>query len=76
MPLSTNRYLSFTLHDTHNSGGDPVMRTLYVGMDIHKNFIQVTAMDETGTLYMSSDSKVMKKTSNDLLKVSKPKRYK
>ncbi|MCX6660976.1 MAG: IS110 family transposase [Euryarchaeota archaeon] len=26
------------------------MRTLYVGMDIHKNFIQAAAMDQTGTI--------------------------
>ena len=26
------------------------MRTLYVGMDIHKNFIQAAAMDQAGTI--------------------------
>ena len=26
------------------------MRTTYVGMDIHKNFIQAAAMDENGTI--------------------------
>jgi predicted NBD/HSP70 family sugar kinase len=32
-----------------NQGGDPrFMRTLYIGMDIHKNFIQAAAMDENG----------------------------
>lgn len=26
------------------------MRTTYIGMDIHKNFIQATAMDEKGNV--------------------------
>ena len=26
------------------------MRTTYIGMDIHKNFIQAAAMDEKGTI--------------------------
>jgi hypothetical protein len=35
--------------DMQEPGGDPIMRTLYIGMDIHKNFIQAAAMDKAVT---------------------------
>jgi hypothetical protein len=35
--------------DTQEPGGKPVMHTLYIAMDIHKNFIQAAAMDKAVT---------------------------
>ena len=46
------------------------MRTLYIGMDIHKNFIQAAAMDKEGTIIkeqqFKSDGEAIKRFINSL----------
>jgi transposase len=60
------------LQDTQEPGGDPVMRTTYVGMDIHKNFIQAAAMDEAGNITKEQQFKSTEKEIKKFIKSLKP----